>query len=65
MTVSIRLLFALLIPCLMTLCGDGSEVEFVVGGYMESEAGDWNPQESPLRNPFGVDFDSAGNMYVV
>jgi sugar lactone lactonase YvrE len=32
---------------------------------MESEGGTWNPQESPLKSPFGIDFDSIGNMYVV
>ena len=44
---------------------DGAEVEFVVGGYMQSEGGTWDAEQSPLQNPFGVDFDSKGNMYVV
>ena len=44
---------------------DGVEVEFVVGGYMQSEGGTWDAAQSPLQNPFGVDFDSKGNMYVV
>lgn len=44
---------------------DGAEVEFVVGGYMQSEGGSWDAERSPLKNPFGVDFDSKGNMYVV
>ena len=42
-----------------------AEVGFVIGDYMESEGGTWAASESPLKNPFGVDFDSAGNMYVV
>jgi hypothetical protein len=41
------------------------EVEFLVGDYLQSEDGVWQPQESPLKRPFGVDFDSAGRMYVV
>jgi sugar lactone lactonase YvrE len=44
---------------------NGAEVEFVVGGYMKSEGGSWDAEQSPLQNPFGVDFDSKGNMYVV
>ncbi len=42
-----------------------ADVEFIVGGYMENEGGSWDPAASPLKNPFGVDFDSKGNMYVV
>ena len=47
------------------LTGRSADIEFVVGGYMQSEGGSWDPQESALKNPFGVDFDSKGNMYVV
>jgi sugar lactone lactonase YvrE len=39
--------------------------EFVVGSYLESEKGSWKADQSPLREPFGVDFDSQGAMYVV
>ena len=42
-----------------------AEVDFVVGGYMPQEKGEWDSKRSPLQNPFGVDFDSKGNMYVV
>lgn len=47
------------------LSGRSADVKFVVGGYMQSEGGNWDPQESALKSPFGVDFDSKGNMYVV
>ena len=40
-------------------------VEFVVGGLMESEGGLWKQEDSPLRHPFGIDFDSEGQLYVV
>jgi sugar lactone lactonase YvrE len=42
-----------------------AEVEFVVGDYMEAEGGSWTAEQSPLSNPFGIDFDSKGEMYVV
>lgn len=42
-----------------------SDIEFVIGDYMEQEDGDWDANTGPLKNPFGVDFDSKGQMYVV
>ena len=42
-----------------------SAVDFIVGGYLLSEGGDWKAAESPLRGPFGIDFDSSGTMYIV
>lgn len=42
-----------------------SDVRFVVGGLMEAEGGSWNPKESPLDQPFGIDFASDGTMYIV
>ena len=47
---------------------DGSEFtkfEIVVGGLLESEGGQWNAKESPLLRPFGVDFNTAGKMFIV
>lgn len=45
------------------------QVDFVVGDLMDSEAvGDgarWNPESSPLKSPFGIDFDSLENMFIV
>lgn len=65
MTVSLRFALVFFILFLGHLSSSGAEVGFVVGGYMESEGGTWAESESPLKNPFGVDFDSQGNMYVV
>ena len=42
-----------------------SDVRFVVGGLMPEEGGDWKRADSPLSNPFGIDFDSQGHMYIV
>ena len=46
-----------------------TSIEFVVGDLMPSESGDqgsrWDPKFSPLSSPFGVDFDSQGNMFIV
>lgn len=41
------------------------KVDVVVGGLITEEGGRWNPGDSPLESPFGVDFDSQGNMFVV
>ncbi len=41
------------------------EVQLVVGGWMPGEGGDWDSESGPLRSPFGIDFDSGGNMYIV
>ncbi len=40
-------------------------VEIIIGGLLAEEGGQWDPQSSPLKSPFGVDFDSAGNMLIV
>jgi hypothetical protein len=42
-----------------------TEVEIVVGGLMADEGGTWNRNDSPLKAPFGVDFNSAGEMWIV
>ncbi|MCA9048470.1 MAG: hypothetical protein KDA89_07060 [Planctomycetaceae bacterium] len=46
-------------------CLRADEAEVIVGGLTADEGGDWDPETSPLQRPFGVDFDSAGNMYIV
>jgi hypothetical protein len=38
---------------------------FVVGDYLQAEGGNWDSEQSPLRSPFGIDFDAPGAMYVV
>jgi len=40
-------------------------VEIVVGGILKEEGGSWDPESSPLQRPFGVDFNSAGDMFIV
>lgn len=42
-----------------------ADVDFVVGDYLQNEGGEWLPEQGPLVNPFGIDFDSEGNLYVV
>ena len=45
------------------------QVEFVVGDLMADEArggtAAWDHESGPLSSPFGIDFDSAGNMFIV
>ena len=43
----------------------GDAVEFIVGNYLNAEGGDWDSKQSPLQEPFGIDFDSSGSMYIV
>jgi DNA-binding beta-propeller fold protein YncE len=40
-------------------------VELIVGSRSVDEGGQPNPPASPLKAPFGVDFDSAGTMFIV
>ena len=42
-----------------------NEVEFVVGDLMVSEGGQWDSAKSPLTSPFGVAFNSGGDMWIV
>lgn len=50
--------------CLSLFCHAGP-IEFVVGDRMAKEGGNWSPESSPLKDPFGVDFDSNNVMYIV
>ena len=43
----------------------GAEVGFVIADTLDAEGGSWVRENSPLQNPFGVDFDSKGNLCVV
>lgn len=61
---------ACLCVALLVTAGLGStlaaeDAEIVVGGYLKSEGGEWDPQSSPLTSPFGVDFNTDGNMWIV
>jgi sugar lactone lactonase YvrE len=42
-----------------------SNVEVVVGGLLAEEGGEWKPDDSPLKRPFGIDFDQRGRMFIV
>ncbi|MCA9073497.1 MAG: hypothetical protein KDA93_00585 [Planctomycetaceae bacterium] len=53
-----------LIP-LTTMHGQEVRVKALVGNRFPSEGGPANPPASPLTSPFGVDFDSHGNMIIV
>jgi len=61
--------FVLLVVCFPTLLiADQpvvTNVNFVVGEYLQSEGGTAQPEDFPLLRPFGIDFDSAGAMYIV
>ena len=63
-----RIATLVLFAAVATLIGgtaNAGEVEFVVGALMPAEGGNWNPQDSPLQSPFGVDFNSHGEMWIV
>ncbi|MEZ6123070.1 MAG: hypothetical protein R3C49_07855 [Planctomycetaceae bacterium] len=40
-------------------------VELVIGGRTKAEGGDWDPAGSPLKRPFGLDFDPQERMVIV
>jgi sugar lactone lactonase YvrE len=42
-----------------------SKVEFIVGDLLVSEGGQWDSAKSPLKSPFGVAFNSDGEMWIV
>lgn len=64
-------ILSLPLPLLLCLCSAEAEdvtdpkVEVVVGGLLKAEGGDWDPDSSPLKRPFGVDFNAAGQMLIV
>jgi hypothetical protein len=66
-----RLATWLIMPiCLLTFTdhialADAPQVQWIVGGLMPEEGGDWKQASGPLSSPFGIDFDSHGNMYIV
>ena len=41
------------------------KVKFIVGDLLPSEGGNWDPKSSPLDSPFGVDFNTDGEMFIV
>ena len=61
----LRLIPGVLISCCLAGSGSASEAIVMVGGRLPKEGGDWNPETSPLTAPFGVDFNRAGDMWIV
>ena len=59
------LVLSAVVATLMRGTASAGEVEFVVGDLMAAEGGSWNPEDSPLTSPFGVDFNSHGDMWIV
>ncbi len=53
------------VETLMAGAASAGEVEFVVGDLMAAEGGTWDAKTSPLASPFGVDFNSNGDMWIV
>lgn len=41
------------------------QVEILIGAKLKSEGGTATKDDFPLLRPFGIDFDSKGNMYIV
>ena len=39
--------------------------EFLIGDYLVAEGGNWEPGQSELQQPFGIDFDSQGTAYLI
>jgi sugar lactone lactonase YvrE len=63
-----RIAALVLLAAVATLTGGttcAGEVEFVVGDLMAAEGGAWDAKSSPLTSPFGVDFNSHGDMWIV
>lgn len=59
-------LFVLLtMLALLSDAANAGDVEFIVGDLMVAEGGTWEAKSSPLTSPFGVDFNSSGDMWIV
>ncbi len=55
--------FSCVLPA--TTRGEEAVVEVLIGNRLPEEGGQAEPPMSPLTSPFGVDFDSQGNMIIV
>ncbi|MEZ6128728.1 MAG: hypothetical protein R3C59_08600 [Planctomycetaceae bacterium] len=66
-------LTAIPFACGIALCSEISadnrtafdSVDIIVGGVLKEEGGAWDMNSSPLQRPFGIDFNSAGDMLIV
>ncbi len=55
----------LLLSAMLSASSLAGDVEIVVGGLIAKEGGNWDPMNSPLKSPFGVDFNAHGDMWIV
>lgn len=62
---NVTLVFVVAVANLMGGTASAGEVEFVVGDLMVAEGGTWDAKSSPLTSPFGVDFSSNGDLWIV
>ena len=62
-TATLVLLVVMVAPIYGNACA--GEVKFIVGGLMVDEGGTWDEKSSPLTSPFGVDFNTNGEMWIV
>ena len=66
-----ELMRVLVLVCMLSVIhpattrGEDVVVKVLVGNRLPEEGGPANPDASPLTNPFGVDFDSSGNLIIV
>ncbi len=44
---------------------DEPKVSLILGNWLPGEGGKGAPRSNPLKQPFGVDFDAKGNMWIV
>ena len=64
----IRITTLVVLTAMTVIRGDtaiAGDVEFIVGDLMVTEGGTWDAKSSPLTSPFGVDFNSTGDMWIV
>jgi len=55
------------ILCILPFLAESADpkVSLVYGSWLPGEGGQLTSQPTPLKQPFGVDFDGKGNMYIV
>jgi len=61
-------LIALAITCFVVIRNSNAEsprVKVIVGNLLPDEGGSKDAAPSPLKSPFGIDFDPTGNMIIV
>ena len=56
--------FAGLMMSALAVCGAEPKVTLIYGSWNPGEGGTVTTRPNPLKQPFGVDFDAQGNMYI-